>query len=59
MPLPQDEVKCAMCGVKWKSHSYRIGSVEMHPMFWSNLEYLEWLTYERDYEDLQKNKKSI
>lgn len=57
MALAEDEVKCAKCGVKWKNHGMNVQSPEYHPMMWTNLEYLEWCSYNKDYENYKKRLK--
>lgn len=58
MALTEDEVKCAKCGVKWKNHGGNTDKPGYHPMFWSNIEFLEWESYEKDYRDYVATKKA-
>lgn len=59
MPLytkHRSQIKCAKCQVPWGKHGFDVNSPKYHPMFWSNLEYLEWCSYEKDYEELMKKR---
>jgi len=53
----RDNHKCAKCQVKWKKHGMNVQSKDYHPMMWTSLEYLEWCSYNKGYEDWKNGKR--